>query len=82
MDLRLLPYENAAGMQATKDAMEQIKPEMSVAVFIGPEGGFDPKEIEKAEGNALIISLGSRILRTETAGLAVMSIIMYQLEIG
>ena len=82
MDLRLLPYENAAGMQATKDAMEQIKPGMSVAVFIGPEGGFDPKEIEKAEGNALIISLGSRILRTETAGLAVMSIIMYQLEIG
>ena len=54
-----------------------------MAVFIGPEGGFDVSEIAEAGEKGMVpISLGKRILRTETAGLAVMSIIMYHLEIG
>ena len=83
MDYSLVPYELAEGMEATKDAMSNIKPGMDVAVFIGPEGGFDITEIDEACNKGMTpISLGKRILRTETAGLAVMSIIMYHLEIG
>jgi 16S rRNA (uracil1498-N3)-methyltransferase len=83
MDYSLVPYELAEGMEATKDALSNIKPGMDVAVFIGPEGGFDITEIDEACNKGMTpISLGKRILRTETAGLAVMSIIMYHLEIG
>ncbi len=80
MDMIILPYENAAGMESAKRAFDMVKPGMDVAVFIGPEGGFDPSEIDRAEGKSDIISLGSRILRTETAGMAVLSILMYELE--
>lgn len=83
MDYTIVPYELAEGMEATKAALANIKPGMDVAVFIGPEGGFDVSEIAEAGEKGMIpISLGKRILRTETAGLAVMSIIMYHLEIG
>ena len=83
MDYSLVPYELAEGMEATKDALSNIKPGMDVAVFIAPEGGFDITEIDEACNKGMTpISLGKRILRTETAGLAVMSIIMYHLEIG
>ena len=54
-----------------------------MAVFIGPEGGLEVEEVEKAKELGIIpISLGKRILRTETAGLAIMAIIMYHLEAG
>lgn len=83
MDYTIVPYELAEGMEATKAALANIKPGMDVAVFIGPEGGFDVSEIAEAGEKGIVpISLGKRILRTETAGLAVMSIIMYHLEIG
>lgn len=83
MDYTIVPYELAEGMEATKAALANIKPGMDVAVFIGPEGGFDASEIAEAGEKGMVpISLGKRILRTETAGLAVMSIIMYHLEIG
>ena len=54
---------------------------INIAVVIGPEGGLDAKEVEnlKDEG-ALIITLGDRILRTETVALNILSIIMYELE--
>ena len=83
MDYTIVPYELAEGMEATKAALANIKPGLDVAVFIGPEGGFDVSEIAEAGEKGMVpISLGKRILRTETAGLAVMSIIMYHLEIG
>lgn len=83
MDYTIVPYELAEGMEATKAALANIKSGMDVAVFIGPEGGFDVSEIAEAGEKGIVpISLGKRILRTETAGLAVMSIIMYHLEIG
>lgn len=81
MDVCLIPYEKAKGMQRTKEALEKVTLGKSVAVFIGPEGGFEEEEIEKAcEGGALPISLGRRILRTETAGFTALSILMYHLE--
>ncbi len=71
LDLILVPYENEEGMKATSAALSQLKGCSSVGIFIGPEGGFDEKEIEKAiEAGGKIISLGKRILRTETAAIA------------
>ena len=50
-----------------------------VWIFIGPEGGLDPEEIEAARERGIIpVTLGPRILRTETAGLAVLAMILYQ----
>ncbi len=81
MDVRLVPYELARGMQETKEILAGIEPGQSVGIFIGPEGGFEEKEIETAiEGGAKPITLGRRILRTETAGLAILSVLMFQLE--
>ncbi len=81
MDVRLVPYELARGMQETKEILAGIEPGQSVGIFIGPEGGFEEKEIEAAiEGGAKPITLGKRILRTETAGLAILSVLMFQLE--
>ena len=80
-ELKLLPYENARGMAATKECVEQVKPGMRIAVFIGPEGGFEESEVELARKSGFeAISLGKRILRTETAGLTTLSILMYQIE--
>ena len=80
MDVRLVPYENERGMAATKEAVEQIKKGQSIAVFIGPEGGFAPEEIALVQNQMNLISLGKRILRTETAGLAALAILGYHLE--
>ena len=81
MDLFLLPYEEAKGMAYTRSSIEAIRKGESVGIFIGPEGGFDKKEVDlAAEAGARIITLGRRILRTETAGLAVLAILMYHLE--
>lgn len=80
-DVKLIPYELAKGMGETKRIIGDIRPGQSVAIFIGPEGGFSEEEIEKAiEQDTIPITLGRRILRTETAGLAILSILMYHLE--
>ena len=81
MDIRLIPYELAKGMQETKEILAAIERGQSIGIFIGPEGGFEEKEVEAAisEG-AKPITLGKRILRTETAGLAILSVLMFQLE--
>ena len=61
--------------------MSSIQPGQSVAVFIGPEGGFESCEIEEAmEIGAWPITLGKRILRTETAGLVTLAMLVYNLE--
>lgn len=80
-DINLIPYELAEGMADTKQVIGQVKPGMQVGIFIGPEGGFDVEEVEAAmEKNIHPITLGRRILRTETAGLTALSILMFQLE--
>ena len=80
LDLVLIPYENYKDIKATKEAVAKIKPGMSVGIFIGPEGGFDPSEMQQATGRAVPVSLGSRILRTETAPLMLLSILSFALE--
>ncbi|MCH5339785.1 MAG: 16S rRNA (uracil(1498)-N(3))-methyltransferase [Acetatifactor sp.] len=81
MDVRMIPYELAEGMEKTRELMDSLKPRQSIAVFIGPEGGFEETEIQEALANGIEpVTLGKRILRTETAGLTVLSWIMYRLE--
>lgn len=81
LDIRLIPYELADGMEGTRKILDGIRPGQSVGIFIGPEGGFEKEEVGRAvEAGALPITLGKRILRTETAGIAVLSILMYRLE--
>lgn len=81
MDVRLIPYELAEDMSKTKERMGALAPGQEIAVFIGPEGGFEEAEVALAlEGGLEPITLGKRILRTETAGLTVLSWIMYMLE--
>ena len=63
-----------------KKLFEQIEPGQSIGIFIGPEGGFTPEEIELAMAHQVQpITLGKRILRTETAGMTVLSILMFLL---
>lgn len=81
MDVKLLPYECADKMSKTKQLISEIKNGDSVAVFIGPEGGFDLEELELAkDAGCQVITLGKRILRTETAGMMLMSVLMYNFE--
>ena len=81
MDLKLVPYELAEGMPQTKQLIESARPGQQIAIFIGPEGGFDPEEIRLAtEAGIQPITLGKRILRTETAGFTTIAWLMYQLE--
>ena len=81
LDIRLIPYELADGMDGTRKILDGIRPGQSVGIFIGPEGGFEKEEVSRAvEAGAMPITLGKRILRTETAGIAVLSILMYRLE--
>ena len=81
MDVALIPYELAEDMARTKELLEGLRPGQRVAVFIGPEGGFSREEIGFAQEKGILpITLGKRILRTETAGLVVLSWLMYLLE--
>lgn len=81
MEVKLIPYENAKGMNGTREILEGIRPGASIAVFIGPEGGISETELLQARGiGAQPLTLGNRILRTETAGLTVLSVLMYLLE--
>ncbi len=94
-DCRLIPYENARDMGRTmaelkglleKDgAAREGEPKTlsrrKIAVFIGPEGGFSDAEIQEAEAHGVVpVTLGKRILRTETAAICAMSILMITLE--
>ncbi len=81
MDVRLIPYELAKDMSHTRSLIEAVEPGQRIAVFIGPEGGFEESEIQAALAAGIEpVTLGRRILRTETAGLAVLSWLMYHLE--
>ncbi len=79
-DLMIFPYEREDGMKAYDDVMKKVTSGKNIAVFIGPEGGFDAGEVEAAKECMDIISLGSRILRTDTAAITTMSAIMLKLE--
>lgn len=81
LDISLIPYECARGMDGTRAIFSGIRRGMNIGIFIGPEGGFEPSEVEAAkEAGISPVTLGKRILRTETAGLTALSILMYLLE--
>ena len=81
-EVSMMPYENAEGMAFTRKLLEGIQPGQRVAIFVGPEGGFDESEVEAALSmGTKPMTLGRRILRTETAGLAILSMLVYVLEV-
>lgn len=81
LPVKLIPYELAENMGRTREILAGIQPGQDIAVFIGPEGGFEEEEIAAAvEAGATPITLGKRILRTETAGMTMLSWLMYLLE--
>lgn len=85
MDVKMIPYENAdssgSGMEKSRELIRSVKGKESACVFIGPEGGFETAEIEAAtDAGFSCMSLGRRILRTETAGLAALSAIMFEID--
>lgn len=81
LDHVIVPYEDAGGAARTRQVIASLKEGESVGIFIGPEGGFEKTEIEDLkEIGAEIVTLGHRILRTETAGPAVLALLMMHLE--
>lgn len=81
LNLNVIPYENAENMSKTKEIISAIEATNSIGVFIGPEGGFEEDEVNFASSNSITpITLGRRILRTETAGLAILSMMMLHME--
>ncbi|MDR1062067.1 MAG: 16S rRNA (uracil(1498)-N(3))-methyltransferase [Clostridiales bacterium] len=77
----IIPYEECAGYTLRQALTGEAAGAARINIFIGPEGGFAPGEIAYAQNAGIRpVSLGPRILRTETAGLAVISAIMYERE--
>ena len=78
-DLAVILYEKQTGLPF-REVLRGKEPK-SIAVFIGPEGGFEESEVELAQKNGVIsASIGKRILRTETAPLTALSVIMYEYD--
>ena len=84
-DIVILAYEKEQKTtlkEVLRSIKEKYQEEVKIAVIIGPEGGIDTKEVEMINKNNNIrtVTLGKRILRTETVALSVLSNIMYELE--
>ena len=83
LDLLLVPYENEEGMAATKKTLQKLENVKTVGIVIGPEGGFAQSEIDLAkEMGGIAISLGKRILRTETAAITSVAMCMLATEMN
>ena len=81
LDYNVIPYELQTGMEEARKIVNQACKQRSLGIFIGPEGGFEPEEVERAmTRNIHPMTLGKRILRTETAGMALLSILMFQMQ--
>lgn len=81
LDLGLMPYEKAEGMAEARKLVHGAGKCTGIGVFIGPEGGFEESEAALAREKGIhLLSLGKRILRTETAGMTMLSILMFALE--
>lgn len=83
-DCVIVAYENEKNNTIKRELLEikeKVHDKVKIAVVIGPEGGLEEKDVELLKHNgAKIVTLGHRILRTETVALNVLSIIMYELE--
>lgn len=81
LDILLVPYESKNGMADTKTALAEIKKGMTVGILIGAEGGFEESEVQSAfQIGGKVISLGKRILRTETAAITSVAMCMLYAE--
>lgn len=84
-DSLIVCYENEKENHIKRELLKlkkQNKKEIKIAIVIGPEGGLEEQEVQYLQQNgAKIVTLGNRILRTETVALNLLSIIMYELEI-
>lgn len=81
LEYNIIPYELQDGMEQSREIIKEACSKNSTGIFIGPEGGFEKEEIEEAINKGIKpVSLGKRILRTETAGMAVLSIMMFQMQ--
>ncbi len=79
-DIFIVAYENEKQIKL-KEILKKYNSAKNIAVLIGPEGGIEEKEIEKLkQSGATTVSLGSTILRTETAPIVITSNILYELE--
>ena len=81
LEYNMIPYELQNGIQVSRQIVDEACAKESVGIFIGPEGGLEKDEVDRAVAiGAEPITLGKRILRTETAGMALLSIMMFQLQ--
>lgn len=80
-DLALVAYENEEKTNI-KEVLQQNPDAKKIAIIIGPEGGISKEEVESLVTNgSKEVSLGKRILRTETASISMLSMIMYQYDL-
>jgi len=81
-DLFIICYENEQ-TKSIKEILQKHKTDKinKIGILVGPEGGISPSEIELLNNDVEVVSLGKRILRTETAGLVILSMIMYEFEL-
>ena len=84
-DIVILAYEKEQKTtlkEVLRSIKEKYQEEVKIGIIIGPEGGIDTKEVEmiNKNNNVRTVTLGKRILRTETVALSVLSNIMYELE--
>jgi len=78
-DLAVIPFERAGAEASWKRQLAQKTNLARISLYVGPEGGFSDQEIEQAQAaGVLAVGLGPRILRSETAGLAVVALALYQ----
>ena len=80
LHLTCLPYENEEGIGSTRSFLSKVKKDSTIGVFIGPEGGFSAKEMNSLPDSIEKISLGKRILRTETAAMMTLAMLMLEME--
>ena len=80
MDIKMMPYEKE-NTHALKTLLQSQTSPATIGILIGPEGGFEESEVQEAQDKGIsTVTLGPRILRTETAGASVLSILMYEYE--
>lgn len=83
LDIFIVPYECKNGMESTVQALNEITKCKSVGIIIGPEGGFEESEISLAQdAGGITVSLGKRILRTETAAITAVGMCMLSIEMN
>lgn len=81
LDYNMIPYELQDGIDRSREIVAHACSQESVGIFIGPEGGFEADEVEQAVACGMEpMTMGKRILRTETAGMALLSILMFHMQ--